>query len=422
MITVYAPCKVLINGRQAVSAAIENEGRHEVYFRVFQGPAATGAATFLFCVLNPAMRLGLPIRVRGAVPPGFLAVADIIQDGMTHWPAKTTECTRVPIEVLPEPGSTQIDAAPAVAAGPDRRGVACFFSGGVDSFDAVLSNNDEITHLIYVHGFDTPLANKAMRRRNAQALRMAAAEMGKTLVEVETNLREFTATQTNWGMPSARSVQVGLSYLLSPQFRKIYIGADCSDYWPGYPEVESARGACVDAGDVQIVFHGRDRLRQEKIAFLSRSEVAMRWLRVCWLNKGTTYNCGQCEKCLRTMIGLHLVGALDRCRTFDRPIELAALRRMVFPSGMAPFWEEIIQALESKGEMALAAEARQRLESVLSAAGNPAELELLKAQARLEELEEERLRMTSSHSWQLTAPLRGVGKLVRELRKTSFGR
>ncbi len=43
-----------------------------------------------------------------------------------------------------------------------RQGVACFFSGGVDSFYSVIAHAKRITHLIFVRGFDIPIANRAL--------------------------------------------------------------------------------------------------------------------------------------------------------------------------------------------------------------------------------------------------------------------
>ena len=34
------------------------------------------------------------------------------------------------------------------------------------------------------------------------------------------------------------------------------------------------------------------------------------------------YNCGTCEKCLRTMVNLRCVGALEQCSTFDKPLDV----------------------------------------------------------------------------------------------------
>ena len=69
----------------------------------------------------------------------------------------------------------------------------------------------------------------------------------------------------------------------------------------------------------EFVHHGAHATRVDKCRVLANSEVAMRHLRVCWENREGRYNCGECEKCLRTMVNLAAVGALGRCTTL--PVE-----------------------------------------------------------------------------------------------------
>jgi hypothetical protein len=54
----------------------------------------------------------------------------------------------------------------------------------------------------------------------------------------------------------------------------------------------------------------------------------MHHLRVCWKNPGGAYNCGRCDKCLRTMINLEAAGALTRCATFTEPLDPGRVSRM----------------------------------------------------------------------------------------------
>ena len=63
-----------------------------------------------------------------------------------------------------------------------------------------------------------------------------------------------------------------------------------------------------------IEHSGCEATRVEKEGYISTYPVAMRNLRVC-TQQLTDYNCGQCEKCLRTMINLRAAGASNRCET-----------------------------------------------------------------------------------------------------------
>jgi hypothetical protein len=404
-IVVSAPRSVPGPGWPQVSALVEAEGRHELYFRASQGPLATGSATFLFATLGAASKLAVPLHVRGAVPAGFLALARSFMHDAAAWNSRwLDEYHEVPLDVTSSP------LAPEPAT--EGRGVACFFSGGVDSFDTVLRHPDEITHLIYVHGYDTPLANTKMRATILQSLRRAAAGLGKPLIEVETNLRELLP---QWGHPVATLTEMGIAYLLSPQFRRVYIASDYAGYWPGdCPPQQLPEAELVDLDTVQIIFDGRGRRRCEKTAQLATSQTALSTLRVCWLNKSMAYNCGQCEKCLRTMFALHLAGALDRCQTFDRPIELSAVRRMLLHAVEVPFWQEILEGLERGADVELAAGVRERMRH-LAPLGMETAATLAKAQARIAELEDELQQLKTSRSWQVTAPLRSAGKMAHKL-------
>jgi hypothetical protein len=63
------------------------------------------------------------------------------------------------------PRRVGVDAEEESRNGSPAPGVACFFSGGLDSFHTLFKNLDKITHLIFVHGIDIPLNNSALRTR-----------------------------------------------------------------------------------------------------------------------------------------------------------------------------------------------------------------------------------------------------------------
>jgi hypothetical protein len=77
--------------------------------------------------------------------------------------------------------------------------------------------------------------------------------------------------------------------------------------------------------DVEIVHDGCKADRVKKAALIAKSEIALRNLRVCFFRPEDGLNCGQCEKCLRSMANLRAVGALDRCNTFPHKLDLEAL-------------------------------------------------------------------------------------------------
>jgi hypothetical protein len=80
--------------------------------------------------------------------------------------------------------------------------------------------------------------------------------------------------------------------------------------------------------DVSMVNDGTEAMRVEKLALIATSDSALASLRVCWLNPDNAFNCGCCEKCVRTMLGLEANGALVRCPTFVSPLTAQAVRSM----------------------------------------------------------------------------------------------
>jgi hypothetical protein len=62
-----------------------------------------------------------------------------------------------------------------------------------------------------------------------------------------------------------------------------------------------------------------------KTKAIAEFPVVVRNLRVCFETPENGYNCGRCEKCYRTMVGLRVAGALAQCDAFDRPLDLNAM-------------------------------------------------------------------------------------------------
>ena len=435
-ITISPPHAGTERGWPAITATVDVQGRkHEVYFRSQRGPLSASAAPYIMSVLPVAMQLGLPVQAPGSVAASFM---DYLERTQRLFRFFFPTLHHVDIAV-----SVAQDEAPHAAM--DQRGAGLFFSGGVDSFYSLLKHQAEVTQLIYVHGFDTLLANPTARALNARALRHAAAEAGKQFFELETNVRSMIDPYQRWLHPTATSVQFAIALTVMPQFHTIFVAENYpySGEWSRQqePTVPGAAGPAV-------VFDGVDAMRLEKIQSISSSPLAMRWLRVCWQNLGVTYNCGRCEKCLRTMIGLEIAGALDSCRTFTNKLDIervrttdldkfarfwpelalaldqsgahpelaAAIRDSVRSSSTEPYrWQRMIRHLEERGDRPeLVAVVREFLAySEAPAEQRQQAIKLREARARIIELERELSIVTSSSSWRMTAPLRALGRRVR---------
>jgi hypothetical protein len=292
------------------------------------------ADPFLALTLLPAMILGEPLHLDGAVSPTLLANSDRLQQIYRRWVAGA-QAVRV----------TARSIAPDTAlAGKD--GVGCFFSGGVDSFHSLLTHERSITHLVLISGFDKGLRNPAVLEKARIALQEVAAASGKQPLEVSTNIRHFTDPLASWSFYHGgvlAAVALALSRGISTFIVPSSYSYDQLHPWGSHPLLDPL----WSQPGLQVVHDGCEFTRYEKVARIARADLALAHLRVCWdTGQGSDFNCGQCEKCLRTMTSLYLNGALGRCRTFSTPLMPRALGSIrIKTEGQMAFTQENLREL-----------------------------------------------------------------------------
>lgn len=336
-VTVDKPERSVENGNNTVSAWLGIvDRRFHLRYVASRADIADGVEPFLPAVLLAAMSKRATIRMSGDVSGRLLSSLTTIQDIFHVWSPR--RLYRVPIE----------GAAPAPPRPPIGQGIGCFFTGGVDSWYSVLKHRDEITHLVYVHGFDVRLEDRPLRTRVSAMLHEVAQHLDKPLLEVETNLHAITDQYVGWEFyhgPALASVAL----LLSPILRKIYIPAThtyAALYSLGsHPLLDPLWSTEA----VEIVHDGCESSRSQKVMRVASHELALRTLRVCWLNPGGAYNCGRCEKCLRTMIALRAAGALEKAPTFGE-LDLRAVSRIpITTPGGREHIEQNLRVMKEQG-------------------------------------------------------------------------
>jgi diphthamide synthase (EF-2-diphthine--ammonia ligase) len=322
------------DGWHVASSSISVNGEpRQLKFKVSEGHLAKGSEPFLSAMLFPAMRIGQDLEISGTVSPKLFKSIETIQAIFNKW--------------FPEFQKVDVQASPGL---PDEvreaSDVGVFFSGGVDSFYTLLKHLDEITKIIFVHGLDIKLENISHRSKVSKEIHRIAREFGKPLIEVETNGYEFAR---QCGYEGSFLASIGLA--LSPQFKKIYFASTFpyDDLMPdsSHPLLDPLWGT----ESLTFEHDGCEASRLERVATIAQSDIALRSLRVCSTNPEDDYNCGQCEKCLRTMLALLAVGALERCTTFKNEPDIEAVSRLKFrlPRRQLPYAEENLRALESSG-------------------------------------------------------------------------
>ena len=220
----------------------------------------------------------------------------------------------------------------------ENRGVGCFFSGGVDSFHSTLSHLDEITHLIFVKsGFDIWPPNRELTDKTLAAVKSAADAYNKPLIVVDTDIRGLSGRFAKWGVRYHGAALATVGQLLSLHLKKVIIPSsyqrDELAPWGSHPKLDR-----LYSSSYMEIFHDSvEPKRSDKVQAIATDQVAMEHLKVCWRNPNNEYNCGRCEKCIRTMISLYAYDALERCKTFANEIDMDLLKEMDVRHGHLPF-------------------------------------------------------------------------------------
>jgi hypothetical protein len=198
--------------------------------------------------------------------------------------------TRIPIDV-------------PLAAAPVGRGAGSFFSGGVDGLYTRLEAPEPLDRAAFVRGIDLQLDHPVCHEsfaRNAAWL----AERGTTLLPISSNIRQVGRS---FGLEWSSYSGAGLAALAHVTgFATTYIAAShtWSELWPdgSHPATDPLWSSATH----RLVHHGCGAPRWRKLERISREPGALDILRVC--EQGKDFNCGECEKCVGTMVLLRILG------------------------------------------------------------------------------------------------------------------
>jgi diphthamide synthase (EF-2-diphthine--ammonia ligase) len=305
-------------GRSELSATVQGPPwQCPIWFRTTFQKVAPTIDPLIPTVLLPAMRQHWSLQVQGKPSAAILQAAERVQQllGLLQ-PSWAT----VPI--------TTQSTLPIALDDTQKRAVGLFFSGGVDSFYSLQKHKGKITHLIFVHGFDIPLHRYAMRESAAQSIRQIAQALNLELIEVETNLRQFSDPVIPWEEYHG-AAKAAIAHLLAPCFQSIYIASTLPYAFLTHEDIGSHPGIdpLWSVDNLALIHDGCEVSRFDKIAAIADWDLALNHLRVCWQVKEGLDNCGRCRKCLWTMAYLQACGALAKTPTFKQPLDLELLSR-----------------------------------------------------------------------------------------------
>lgn len=315
------------------------------------------ASPFAAALLLPSMKQGQDLIIDGSISAKLYQGMHAIMQEVLTW-----DIGLHPIK---------IEADTLVADPPRPAKSASFFSGGVDSFYTYLKHKtdpadaDRIGTFILVNGFDINRRNTWLWDRALENIKSIAVADKVELAVVRSNIQTLVEPILLWDYTHGGCLaSVGL--FLRGAFHQIYIPSTHSVA----EQIPWGSNLALDGHwsteSTMFIHDGTEATRLEKVmSQIARSPLALGHLRVCFANEKGAYNCGRCDKCLRTMINLYVAGALEKAGTFPHHIdpELVAAVPTIPGEHGGIFHTENLHALQEKN---LAPELQQAISTSMS--------------------------------------------------------
>ena len=318
------------NGRARVSATVAWEDcdrpEREIYFETdarFGEDLSCNPDAFLLATAIPAMRHGeRRVLIEGKVCPQIRNGLNTAMQLLATWYGKD--------------GHNLVEIEPTKGFGPPMPRpmprIASFMSGGVDAqatlrrnrLDFPLDHPGSIKDCFLVHGIDLGGYEKFDKKeRNFElavsSLSVLATEAKVTLIPVFINLRFLDDSDVFFAHEFHGAVLAAIAHTFSNRITTALIAS--SDYirvlrpWGSHPLLDQY----YSSSSVLIRHDSIEITRFEKLTMLTQWDAALQTLRSCYhpFRPDDVLNCGKCEKCLRTMTGLLVLGKLRECSTFQ---------------------------------------------------------------------------------------------------------
>jgi hypothetical protein len=173
--------------------------------------------------------------------------------------------------------------------------------------------------------------------------------------------------------------------LLEPRFDTVLFSAggniDDATPWGSHPLSDPL----MSTDPLRFIRYQNGVSRFEKTGFIAKSPVALDHLHVCWVRKAHD-NCGACEKCVRTLLMLEVLGAREKASCFPGGCVLEKMKSIQVTNALAiPLWEEVKAPARAAGRLDIVREIDSclaRSERAIAANANPGLLRRWERQVR----------------------------------------
>ncbi len=362
-----------VGGRVRVAATVTWEDCdrpvHEMYFETeeeFGQSLTCDPHAFLVGSILPAMCHGEKrVSIDGEICPELREGLMTAMTWVRHW-YYHPDRELVRIEAKIQKGTSGLRM-------PVRTGF--FFSGGIDSFGTFSGNrmNYPMEHpasirdglIIYGQNIESDNRSETFAK-SRNDLSAVAREGGFTFIPVYTNVRMLDPDGKMFGINHG-AILGAVAHAFSKRLTTMCISASSSI--PGLFHVNDrtiephGSHPLIDplfrSGDLRIRHDGITMSRLDKIKAIAGWKTALDNIKVCGPN-WPGQNCGRCEKCVRTMLGLLAAGVLDKSAAFPlddvspEMVDRVNIKKLVFGYIVRADYLELISPLRQKGRSDLA--------------------------------------------------------------------
>lgn len=326
----------------SANIAFQGEKFRPMFFRIeekYKDFVVADASPFLAALFLPCMKRGEDILIEGTIPEDFVHSLPKIMNLAAEW--------NVGFKKI------QIKSAITPENIPNAAAVGCFFSGGVDSFYSYLKHKDAVTHLISIKSWEIPpeITSISSEAENDNTHQIAATQ-NLQVITVESNYKEIIEPVLDWEWNLGGNM-AAVALLLRNGLKAAYIpsGMRWDQLCPygTHPDLDPL----WSTETVKVYHDGCEYSRLEKVLHvISKSSLALQYLRVCTHNLKDQYNCNKCFKCVMTKTALLCADALDKTPTFDKELSLTLIKKVPYKTelGLHIFGEDCLTYLKEQNK------------------------------------------------------------------------
>jgi hypothetical protein len=295
---------------------------------------------FAASLLMTAMYFGEDLELRAPISPRLLYGLNEYQQVVHAWFPKTFKL----IDILPT-------AFEAERPQPSTGKVGTAFSGGVDSLYNLWANRPgnqtiqsvKLTHGLFIHGFDIRLYERQDYAEISQKYAALFERQGLELITARSNGFMFWEFRVDWNYVHG-GLLLGTGLCLEKLFSIFYVPSThvYTDLKP--LSTSPYLDHLLSTERMSVIHFGAQTNRLGKLRILSDWPEAYDNLRVCTVigKRHGLSNCSHCNKCLRTMFMLEILGSLERFTTFRHRFRYRDLVYWIFFSRSSQTYPKIL--------------------------------------------------------------------------------